>query len=485
MVAEDKLSAASHDDNSLSLRMDDLSAAANEPASERDLKLVHAQIDRILSTLRGTLSHSAEASSQTIEAVEAGLLQKLETSNLQLLRLCESFSELMAKQTASEARLSELSVQVELHAKDAHTDALTNVANRRAFDIEMTRQVHDANQTGFPVSLILIDVDHFKRFNDSFGHRAGDAALRGVGQLLRQTMRTRDLVARYGGEEFVVVLPGVRVEEAVLAAERFRRRVEQTPFRCDEISANLSVSCGAAQLLSGEHPGYFVQRADVALYGAKQNGRNCTYWHEGKQLKRATPRDRQSGEEILATELSVNRSTTIEKHAAKGRFMRRAYDSGPRGLGRTNWCECTTFFWWVRQRLAERRYSGTPLSVALIEIDAFEDVLRNHGEPAAELLLRTHRYLLDAKLRSGDVVTEYRGSCVAVAMPNIGTDEATAVLNRLHRESSEVCLPTSRGMLEYTLRSGLSEAVDSDDAASLLARAEEALRQEHSGLLVG
>lgn len=485
MVAEDSHSAAKKDEESLSPLTADTVAAPGGPSSERDLKLVHAQIDRILSTLRGTLSRSVEPHATSAAEQDSGLLQKLETSNLQLLRLCESFSDLMAKQTAAEARLSELSVQVELHAKDAHTDALTNVANRRAFDVEMTRQVHDANQTGFPVSLILIDVDHFKRFNDTFGHRAGDAALRGVGQLLRQTMRTRDLVARYGGEEFVAVLPGVRVEEAVLAAERFRRRVEQTPFRCEEISANLGVSCGVAQLLPGEHPGYFVQRADVALYAAKQNGRNCTYWHEGKQLRRASPRDHQSNEPIVAADVATNRSANVEKHAAKGRFMRRAYDSGPRGLGRTNWCECTTFFWWIRQRLSERRHSGMPLSVALVDIDAFEEVLRNHGEPAAELLLRTHRYLLDAKLRSGDVVTEYRGACVAVAMPGIGADEASSVLSRLQRESAEICLPTSRGMLEYTLRCGMAEALDSDDAASLMARVEEALRNEHEILLAG
>lgn len=153
--------------------------------------------------------------------------------------------------------------------EDAHTDALTGVVNRRGFDQRLAALLHEHEGLA-TLGVLMLDLDRFKSFNDSFGHQAGDEVLRETGRLLRAEVRPRDVVARYGGEEFVVVLPdsdrerAARVGERILAA--FRRHA--WPLR------PVTVSIGATIALAGEDPAAVLRRADEALYCSKQQGRD-------------------------------------------------------------------------------------------------------------------------------------------------------------------------------------------------------------------
>jgi len=154
----------------------------------------------------------------------------------------------------------------------AEVDGLTGVANRRAYDEAMPRMLTEARQTGRSVSMVLVDVDHFKRFNDEHGHLAGDDALRFVASTLQANARRSDLVARYGGEEFAVVLADTELEQAAVVARKLVRAVaeaEGTPH--GRITVSAGVACSPAGELDATQ---LFERADRAVYEAKRAGRN-------------------------------------------------------------------------------------------------------------------------------------------------------------------------------------------------------------------
>ncbi len=150
------------------------------------------------------------------------------------------------------------------------TDALTGIGNRRAFDIEMERRLATVRREGGVVALCLMDIDHFKSFNDTFGHVAGDEAIATVARVVRDTCRAGDIPARYGGEEIAVVMPGLDLHGATVAAERLRAAVAATPVG----GRAVTVSAGVAASAAGCSVEVLVEAADRALYAAKTGGRD-------------------------------------------------------------------------------------------------------------------------------------------------------------------------------------------------------------------
>jgi len=158
-------------------------------------------------------------------------------------------------------------------------DGLTALANRRHFDHALDRELRRARRDGQPLSLVFLDLDHFKDFNDAYGHARGDEVLRLVAHTLDETFRRGgDLVARYGGEEFAVVLPGIDGRRASLYAERLRRRIWRLaiPYHNPEVTDRLTISAGVATLAPPmiATPDDLLRAADKALYRAKCLGRN-------------------------------------------------------------------------------------------------------------------------------------------------------------------------------------------------------------------
>ena len=174
--------------------------------------------------------------------------------------------------------LADYSAQLE---SDILSDALTGIANRRAFDYELRRRIIEWNRQRSPLGLLMVDIDFFKTFNDRHGHRVGDIVLRAVAQELEECMREMDLVARYGGEEFAVILPATTSSEARHAGERAREAIAGHEFRVGDQQMQLSVSVGIANAMNGDDAELLICRADAALYAAKQNGRNRSYFHDG------------------------------------------------------------------------------------------------------------------------------------------------------------------------------------------------------------
>lgn len=158
----------------------------------------------------------------------------------------------------------------------ANKDGLTNLYNHRFFHEHLAKDVQRAQRYFEPLSCIFIDIDHFKHFNDTYGHQTGDQILKTLGALLLDSIRASDLAARYGGEEFAVILHYADLETARAVAERLRKMVASRTFRIDEKEFHITISIGVATIPHPKitNPQDLVDAADQALYNAKKNGRN-------------------------------------------------------------------------------------------------------------------------------------------------------------------------------------------------------------------
>ncbi len=201
-----------------------------------------------------------------------GLLSEIMHSNADLQKRLET----------AEAQLDRQTRQIESYLSEARTDALTQLANRRAFDAKLAELFANYRKGGKSFVMVLIDIDHFKSVNDTHGHLVGDEVLRYVASAFRQSFENAYLIARYGGEEFVLLLPGpLRV--AGDRVDRMRKALASEWFIAEDVRMNVRFSAGLSEPQQELVPGHMVRRADEALYAAKNRGRNRVYLHDGTQ----------------------------------------------------------------------------------------------------------------------------------------------------------------------------------------------------------
>jgi diguanylate cyclase len=161
--------------------------------------------------------------------------------------------------------------------EEAIIDGLSGLLNRKAFDERLHLMLSNVDQNGVGPCLVLIDIDHFKLINDTFGHLFGDAVIRSIGDLIKSTVKGQDVAARYGGEEFALLLPGTPLAGARVVADRLRFAFSQSRIRrlnSEEPVGNITISAGVAAYRPGEDLTGLIARADAALYTSKAQGRN-------------------------------------------------------------------------------------------------------------------------------------------------------------------------------------------------------------------
>lgn len=253
--------------------------------------------DKVMHDIHASTTHAAreaDAFGQALERwsqdVAAGRREAVSPQEIQTLLgrsagLQQIVATLQNDLETSRREVEQLRKEVSRAREEALIDGLTGLTNRRGFDAKLATYLAETHAETVGPSLLIADIDHFKRINDTYGHLFGDKVIRSIATILRDNVKGQDLAARYGGEEFVVLLFDTPLTGAQILAERIRRCVEASRIKRtgdNQVLDNLTISLGVACRLPGESVESLIARADAALYQSKQNGRNrVTVAHAG------------------------------------------------------------------------------------------------------------------------------------------------------------------------------------------------------------
>jgi diguanylate cyclase len=279
---------------------------ASGTLSDADLEEIHAnflsparlsdRIDSVGSKVMGEIEQvmamidaaagSANSYTESLADMTEKLGQSKDREGLRTIveSLVQTAKEMEASNQALEERLSASKIEInvlqenlEAVRTESLTDPLTQLANRKFFDTSLDAAIADARAKNEPLSLLLTDIDYFKKFNDSFGHLTGDQVLRLVAMSVKQNVKGQDTAARYGGEEFAVILPNTVLRSAITVADHIRRAVmtkELMKRSTGEHLGRVTISIGVATLHKNDGPQSLIERTDACLYAAKRHGRN-------------------------------------------------------------------------------------------------------------------------------------------------------------------------------------------------------------------
>jgi len=382
------------------------------------------------------LNQELEAIAQGDSRAVAEVIRRLLLANQQLQQRLEQ----------AELKLQAHQRQLQNVASAARTDSLTGLLNRRTLDDEIARCLSDFRRRHRPAVLMMIDVDHFKRFNDEHGHVVGDVVLKHVADILLAHCRETDIVARFGGEEFTVLLPGATVGAVLERAERTRAAVGSHPVVIEGKTLRVTASAGLAELGPQDNNLTWLARADSALYAAKHYGRNCLFWNDG--------------EHNLPAHQVVEKSQTAAD----------ADDQPDVDLADDQFAD-TTFVSNVAGRIAEWRRGGVTFSVLLARLEAANLLAAQGGERACHEAIRLVCKSAPAYLRDMDLFTRWTRDGLAVLLPGAKAHDAIRVARRLRVGMEALHIDLDGQAFPLTLKIGIAEGIEGNDALRVLRRA--------------
>lgn len=382
----------------------------------------------------------AELSSQKAEGVadaESVLhaLGKIEQAN----------KDLQSKLAKAEQQIQTQAELIRTHESEARTDSLTGLANRRAFDDEIARRFAEWERRGTPFSLLILDVDFFKKFNDTHGHQAGDEVLRKVAGAISSCVREMDLPCRYGGEEFAVVLPTTEAPDAGILAERVRMAVEAMGVPFEGKSLSVTTSVGLAGVNAEDDVARLVKRADEALYASKDAGRNNSHRHTGKECVPIV-----SPEEVDPLPVGA----------------------GPADLGIDALPNRTRFLEILRTQVRASQETQKPLSLLTAKFDSYARLEREFGEAVARLTLDSIAQFLDSALQGEDQLGQLTENTFIAILPGHTGEQAGEVGSRINAALANCSVPLGDEELQLTTSMNAAELLPEDTAVTLMARAE-------------
>ncbi|MEM6414714.1 MAG: GGDEF domain-containing protein [Pseudomonadota bacterium] len=239
-----------------------------------------------IGTLTAEIAGAAASADPSVGSILEGVAKIVQS-------VSETNEKLESQLAESSDEISFLRESIDTIQHEALTDTLTGIHNRKAFDQSISEILERANETGEPVTLILADVDHFKRFNDRWGHQTGDQVLRLVAEMMKSNVKGKDVLARYGGEEFAIILPDTPIDNGANLANKIREAIGARSLkkrRTNENMGSVTMSMGIATFCDTDTVETLIERADQCLYAAKHQGRNQVFTQEMDLSSVPTPK---------------------------------------------------------------------------------------------------------------------------------------------------------------------------------------------------
>ena len=361
-------------------------------------------------------------------------------------------SELQQRLVKAEYQLAVQATEIRVHESEARTDSLTGISNRRAFDDELKRRFSEWERKHAPCTLVMLDIDFFKKFNDTHGHQVGDEVIRQVAKVLKAQSRDMDLPCRYGGEEFAVILPATDAASGCRVAERIRAAIEGATTLCDGKKLKVTCSLGVSEFRAGDDVDQLIRRADEGLYASKNAGRNCGHWHNGANC--------------------VPINAPIEPPPAVESASEPEAQAEPADVRSTSGA---AFIQILKRRVTESHRFGIPLSVMFLRVDDYEVVSRKYGAAIARQMLDSAVPALEKSLREMDVLAKLDQGEFVVMLPGQTQAEADDVAERMRTATMHCLLPQVDRELIFRFRHGNAELKPNETAQELVARARQGI----------
>jgi diguanylate cyclase (GGDEF)-like protein len=393
------------------------------------------------------ISNDLRSVAENNPAAAAALVCKLLVANQQL----------QGRLTRAEGRLQMHSRELREAVTSARTDSLTGLMNRRALEEKLSECVELFRKTGTPATLMFLDVDRFKHFNDTYGHLIGDKCLIHVAAALSSKIEATDCLGRFGGEEFVAIFCGRTIAEVRQRAEMMRRSIRQRPIIIEGCCKPVTASGGLAELSAGETVVEWIQRADVALYAAKAGGRDLAYEMNG------------SAAEKIALAGQDDQGPVAAKNGAQRPIFEAAAEIAAEAFADTSFVPS------VARRIAEWRRGGTTLTVMLARLDCFDEVRSDVASDDQHGAMRIAMHATRACLREMDMITRWQSDGIAVLLPNTSARDTKTVARRLKQ-----ALAADPVGGHVSLSMGIAEGIEGNDAKRVLERAWVALEAASS-----
>ncbi len=423
-------------------------------ASSEGLLFTFASLDRqqqaynqvlaSLEVLAAELAGDIKGHGQRLQKITGGLEgssdQTAEGVASAATRILEATADVQQRIESAERQITHQAESVQMQAVLTHTDLLTSLPNRRAFEAELERASRQGGRT--PLATVLfVDLDAFALVNNEYGHQGGDVILRQAAGIVKKLARGRDLVARFCGDTFVVLMNQTTLHDALPVAERVRKALSEAQFSHGTRPLRVSASVGIAQLCPDELRRALTDRVGQALEAAKQAGGNVCFRHDGETCHPVSSvfqaKARQVGEESLSLaalwrDSSQPAGSPSRDELPNGELPPDSTSESSTRLSSSKSAEPrqllsgrSLFAGNLSRRLAEWKRGGASVSVAVLRVDQIEEIVGRFGEKGQAFLRQVMGRLMEAASRDMDERCEFEDGLFAMILP--GTDEANAL----------------------------------------------------------